>query len=103
MAACPRTAPARRCRSAWSSTCIEEHWTIAGKKDGHSVHPRHGKELVVDNEEYLGDGLYASFDGYQFRLRAPRGLGDHVVYLDRHVVRAFELYVNKVMEQGEQA
>jgi len=25
-----------------------------------------------DKEVYLGDGLYASFDGYAIRLRAPR-------------------------------
>jgi hypothetical protein len=24
------------------------------------------------NETYLGDGLYASFDGWQVKLRAPR-------------------------------
>lgn len=33
-------------------------------------------------ETYLGDGLYASFDGYQITLRAPRGGGDHWVALD---------------------
>jgi hypothetical protein len=35
------------------------------------------------NEEYLGDGLYASFDGWQICLRAPRENGDHFVYLER--------------------
>jgi hypothetical protein len=34
------------------------------------------------HETYLGDGLYASFDGYQIRLRAPREGGDHVVFLE---------------------
>lgn len=44
------------------------------------------------NEEYLGDGLYASFDGWHFMLRAPRTaqqqqrsprpMEDHVVYLE---------------------
>jgi hypothetical protein len=29
------------------------------------------------HEEYLGDGLYASFNGYQFCLRAPRELSDY--------------------------
>ena len=34
-------------------------------------------------ERYLGDGLYASFDGWQIKLRAPREEGgDHVVYLE---------------------
>jgi hypothetical protein len=34
------------------------------------------------NEVYLGDGLYASFDGYQINLRAPRAEGDHYVALE---------------------
>lgn len=45
-------------------------------------------------EQYLGDGLYALFDGYQLRLRAPRGFEeDHVVYLDRSVLEAFKVFV----------
>jgi hypothetical protein len=34
------------------------------------------------DETYLYDGLYASFDGFQIKLRAPREEGDHVVYLE---------------------
>lgn len=44
-------------------------------------------------EAYLGDGLYASFDGYQITLRAPRSGGDHVVSLDPHTLAAFEGFV----------
>lgn len=33
-------------------------------------------------EIYLGDGLYASTDGFQIQLRAPREQGDHVIYLE---------------------
>ncbi len=31
---------------------------------------------------YLGDGLYASFDGYQITLTAPREFDDHYVSLE---------------------
>lgn len=34
------------------------------------------------NETYLGDGLYASFDGFVIWLRAPRKDGDHFVGLE---------------------
>jgi hypothetical protein len=34
------------------------------------------------NETYLGDGLFASWDGWQIRLRAPRENGDHEVFLE---------------------
>ena len=50
------------------------------------------------NEIYLGDGLYASYDGYQICLRAPRGGHDHYVYLDALTLAAFEVFVKKVRE-----
>lgn len=43
-------------------------------------------------EVYLGDGLYASFDGYQFILRAPRIGGDHFTALEPEVLRAFDKF-----------
>jgi|HubBroStandDraft_4_1064222.scaffolds.fasta_scaffold00027_42 hypothetical protein len=46
------------------------------------------KELSK-RETYLGDGLYASFDGYQFKLRAPRERSDEEVFLEPDVLRAF--------------
>ena len=33
-------------------------------------------------EQYLGDGLYASFDGHAVTLRAARQEGDHYVVLE---------------------
>lgn len=42
----------------------------------------------LGEEAYLGDGLYASFDGEHIRLRAPRIDGDHWVALERDVYRA---------------
>lgn len=39
-------------------------------------------------ETYLGDGLYARYDGWQLWLRAPREHGDHVVALEDVVFRA---------------
>lgn len=44
-------------------------------------------------EQYLGDGLYASFDGYQIILRAPRENGDHWVALEPAVLAAFLRYI----------
>lgn len=46
-------------------------------------------------EEHIGDGLYASFDGFQFKLRAPRPGGDHEVFLEPAVLMAFESYINR--------
>lgn len=44
--------------------------------------------MSPEREEYLGDGLYASFDGWQVRLRAPREHGDHEVYLEQSTLQA---------------
>jgi hypothetical protein len=50
---------------------------------------------VSEREVYLGDGLYASFDGYQIRLRAPREGGDHEVFLeDGLTLQAFLEFVD---------
>ena len=52
---------------------------------------------MIREEEYLGDGLYASFDGYSITLRAPRGPdGDHWVGLERPVYEALKRFAEKV-------
>lgn len=38
--------------------------------------------LLERGEHYLGDGLYASFDGFNIWLRAPRPDGDHRVAME---------------------
>jgi hypothetical protein len=47
-------------------------------------------------EEYLGDGLYASFDGFGFKLRTRRDEGDHWVYLEWDVLAEFDRYREQV-------
>jgi hypothetical protein len=37
---------------------------------------------MSQHETYLGDGVFASWDGWQIRLRAPRENGDHEVFLE---------------------
>lgn len=44
---------------------------------------------------YLGDGLYADYDGYQIVLTAENGLcTTHTVYLDPSVYQALIRYVD---------
>jgi hypothetical protein len=50
----------------------------------------------MNNETYLGDGLYASYDGFSFTLRAPRIHGDHYVVLEPQVYHEFLKFVEKV-------
>jgi len=58
----------------------------------------------MSREEYLGDGLYVSFDGWQFCLRAPRESGeDHVVYLEDSLLRNFMDYVKRTKESYAEA
>ncbi len=53
---------------------------------------------MSEQETYLGDGLYASFDGFQFCLRAPRQDGDHIVFLEPIVLTAFNEFVERTMK-----
>lgn len=54
----------------------------------------------MKNETYLGDGLYASFDGFQIWLRAPRENGDHEVALEPAVWNALNDFVEQI-KRGE--
>jgi hypothetical protein len=56
--------------------------------------------MSTERETYLGDGLYASFDGYQIRLRTSREGGDHEVYLDDPTLRAFLEFVEGLPKTG---
>lgn len=50
-------------------------------------------------KEYLGDGLYVHFDGYQVVLSAFNGIEDtNTVYLDSSVLRAFLEYIERLKE-----
>ena len=51
-------------------------------------------------ETYLGDGLYASYDGHQIMLRAPRLGDEHVVYLDTSVMLAFLAFVEHIKSKS---
>ena len=47
------------------------------------------------NPIYLGDGVYASFDGYHIVLTANIPTTD-TIYLDSHVAEALVEYINKL-------
>jgi hypothetical protein len=51
----------------------------------------------MENECYLGDGLYASFDGLQIKLRAPRENGDHVIYLEPDIYAQLREFADRVL------
>lgn len=51
-------------------------------------------------ETYLGDGCYASFDGWQVWLRAPRESGDYLIALEPEVWHALEDYMKRLLEKA---
>jgi hypothetical protein len=58
-----------------------------------------GKDVMKDRsikETYLGDGLYASFDGFTVILRAPRNRGDHWVGLEPQVWNALVEFMAEI-------
>lgn len=46
--------------------------------------------------EYLGDGVYATFDGYNICLSLGSHDDEPVVYLDPSVMKALQAYARKV-------
>lgn len=54
-------------------------------------------EGTTRDESYLGDGLTATFDGWQIILRAPRSDGEHWVALEPETFAAlarFAAHIN---------
>jgi len=47
-----------------------------------------------DYKSYLGDGVYADFDGYQIVLKTD----GNTIYLEPAVIEALERYVKKLKE-----
>ena len=52
------------------------------------------------NSIYLGDGLYASFDGDTYRLWTARANGTHEVFLEPSVLAALEAFVSTMRENA---
>ena len=53
---------------------------------------------MTTEETFLGDGLYARYDGYQIHLRAPRAEGDHFVVLEPEVYNALIAFHTRVVK-----
>lgn len=49
------------------------------------------ESVSQDNEKYLGDAVYAAFDGYSIRLRTGDG-NNHVIFLEPKVYEALVRY-----------
>ena len=47
---------------------------------------------VETKETYIGDGVYASFDGFHIGLRAPREHGSDHVFLERELLESLIQY-----------
>lgn len=51
--------------------------------------------MRTNEQTYIGDGLYASYDGLMFELSAERDNGRHYVFLEPQVVDAFLRFVEQ--------
>jgi hypothetical protein len=54
-------------------------------------------------EVYLGDTLYASYDGFTLKLRSPNAAGlDHEVFLEPEVLANLLLYIDHITDKAEE-
>lgn len=51
-----------------------------------------------EQETYLGDGVYASFDGDMIRIWTMRHETEHFIYLERSVYDALRAYGARLWE-----
>lgn len=56
-------------------------------------------DMISETETYLGDGVYASFDGYQLWLRVTRENGDERIALEPNVFESLIRYRNSLKEK----
>lgn len=54
----------------------------------------------MENETYLGDAVYASFDGWQIKLRTGDG-NDQVIYLEPSVYAALQDFADRVIATSD--
>jgi hypothetical protein len=66
-----------------------------------SSEPIYRVEKQMD-EEYLGDGVYASFDGYYIWLRVEREGRDEKIALEPSVYHALQNYANTLKEKNHE-
>lgn len=50
----------------------------------------------LQNEDYLGDGVYVGFDGYHVVLWTERDRGRETIFLDAHVLQSFQSYLARL-------
>lgn len=56
---------------------------------------------ILNGEEvYLGDAVYASFDGYQIRLRCDAPAHPNVIYIEPEVFDALLKFVERLKKEG---
>lgn len=49
---------------------------------------------------YIGDGLYASFDGFHLKVASSDGVNNlDTIYFDPDVLLSFENYIKSIREQ----
>lgn len=53
---------------------------------------------ILHDKEYLGDGLYASFDGYHIILSCERNGQEHWIALEHPVLEAFDDYRKRLYD-----
>lgn len=50
-------------------------------------------ELVQD---YIGDGVYVSYQGFDIQISTPRSDGDHTVFLEPHVFAELVRFARRI-------
>jgi len=55
----------------------------------------------MEKQEYLGDGVYAKWDGYQIELRANDPDSEDVIYIEPRVLDALVQFLERCTKEKE--
>ncbi len=58
--------------------------------------------MADGNRDYIGDGVYVSFDGWQLELTTSGISGENRIYLDPGVYRNLVEYVDELLRMQAQ-
>jgi hypothetical protein len=56
---------------------------------------------IIETKNYIGDGVYAEFSGWDFKLTTERENGENTIYLDYEMVELLHKWSQQLANKEE--
>lgn len=57
--------------------------------------------VTTEQSIYLGDGVYVSFTGYDFKLYTKRESGEHYIFLEPNMIEALHKFYTSIATRSK--